>query len=156
MRGISVDVRTKRSYGRFWNSHDSARELSYFGRAFKSNRQNYSTNARLRKNNTRKEVGGMFSTPRATLASKEEVGEGIQSQSEKYVQEERVGVLLLNLGGPETLDDVQPFLYNLFADPVSLMLLVIVVFMKYYSIRIQNLDVLGFKINIVSDSVGLQ
>lgn len=28
----------------------------------------------------------------------------------------RVGVLLLNLGGPETLDDVQPFLYNLFAD----------------------------------------
>lgn len=29
---------------------------------------------------------------------------------------ERVGVLLLNLGGPETLEDVQPFLYNLFAD----------------------------------------
>ncbi len=33
------------------------------------------------------------------------------------VQTERVGVLLLNLGGPDTLDDVQPFLYNLFADP---------------------------------------
>ncbi|XP_027081787.1 ferrochelatase-2, chloroplastic [Coffea eugenioides] len=31
--------------------------------------------------------------------------------------EEKVGVLLLNLGGPETLHDVQPFLYNLFADP---------------------------------------
>lgn len=30
---------------------------------------------------------------------------------------DRVGVLLLNLGGPDTLDDVQPFLYNLFADP---------------------------------------
>lgn len=29
----------------------------------------------------------------------------------------RSGILLLNLGGPETLDDVQPFLYNLFADP---------------------------------------
>lgn len=29
----------------------------------------------------------------------------------------KVGVLLLNLGGPEKLDDVQPFLYNLFADP---------------------------------------
>ncbi|KAG1667519.1 hypothetical protein FOA52_013709 [Chlamydomonas sp. UWO 241] len=28
-----------------------------------------------------------------------------------------VGVLLLNLGGPDKLDDVQPFLYNLFADP---------------------------------------
>lgn len=26
-------------------------------------------------------------------------------------------MLLLNLGGPETLEDVQPFLYNLFADP---------------------------------------
>ncbi|KAL4196892.1 hypothetical protein AMTRI_Chr04g248580 [Amborella trichopoda] len=31
--------------------------------------------------------------------------------------EEKVGVLLLNLGGPETLEDVQPFLFNLFADP---------------------------------------
>lgn len=27
------------------------------------------------------------------------------------------GVLLLNLGGPESLADVRPFLYNLFADP---------------------------------------
>lgn len=31
--------------------------------------------------------------------------------------DEKIGVLLLNLGGPETLDDVQPFLFNLFADP---------------------------------------
>ncbi len=29
----------------------------------------------------------------------------------------RVGVLLLNLGGPDSLSDVRPFLYNLFADP---------------------------------------
>ncbi len=29
----------------------------------------------------------------------------------------RVGVLLLNLGGPDQLEDVRPFLYNLFADP---------------------------------------
>ncbi|NJM96340.1 MAG: ferrochelatase [Phormidesmis sp. RL_2_1] len=29
----------------------------------------------------------------------------------------RVGVLLLNLGGPEKPEDVQPFLFNLFADP---------------------------------------
>ena len=35
------------------------------------------------------------------------------------VSDEKIGVLLLNLGGPETLDDVQPFLFNLFADPVS-------------------------------------
>jgi len=33
------------------------------------------------------------------------------------VNKSRVGVLLLNFGGPETLDDVKPFLYNLFADP---------------------------------------
>ena len=29
----------------------------------------------------------------------------------------RVGILLLNLGGPETIEDVRPFLYNLFSDP---------------------------------------
>ena len=29
----------------------------------------------------------------------------------------RVGVILLNLGGPERIQDVGPFLYNLFADP---------------------------------------
>ncbi|KMT17987.1 hypothetical protein BVRB_2g033330 [Beta vulgaris subsp. vulgaris] len=34
-----------------------------------------------------------------------------------HVAEEKIGVLLLNLGGPETLNDVQPFLFNLFADP---------------------------------------
>ncbi|KAK7316903.1 hypothetical protein RJT34_00700 [Clitoria ternatea] len=33
------------------------------------------------------------------------------------IGDEKIGVLLLNLGGPETLEDVQPFLFNLFADP---------------------------------------
>ncbi|NJR32698.1 MAG: hypothetical protein HC778_07590, partial [Chamaesiphon sp. CSU_1_12] len=28
----------------------------------------------------------------------------------------RLGVLLLNLGGPEQLSDVRPFLFNLFSD----------------------------------------
>ncbi|KEH28984.1 putative protoporphyrin ferrochelatase [Medicago truncatula] len=42
---------------------------------------------------------------------------GLTVQSPTHAAEERVGVLLLNLGGPETLDDVQPFLFNLFADP---------------------------------------
>lgn len=42
--------------------------------------------------------------------------ENIQSISANTARE-KVGVLLLNLGGPETLDDVQPFLFNLFADP---------------------------------------
>jgi ferrochelatase len=31
--------------------------------------------------------------------------------------EGRRGVILFNLGGPETLDDVRPFLFNLFSDP---------------------------------------
>src|SRR6266576_1362622 len=29
----------------------------------------------------------------------------------------KIGVLLFNLGGPETLKDVKPFLYRLFSDP---------------------------------------
>ncbi|MGA9769699.1 MAG: ferrochelatase [Blastocatellia bacterium] len=37
--------------------------------------------------------------------------------SKKELSEERIGVLLFNLGGPDTLDDVRPFLFNLFADP---------------------------------------
>ncbi|KQJ89751.1 hypothetical protein BRADI_4g27490v3 [Brachypodium distachyon] len=36
-----------------------------------------------------------------------------------HAVEDKVGVLLLNLGGPETLNDVQPFLFNLFADPAN-------------------------------------
>ncbi|XP_077253701.1 ferrochelatase-2, chloroplastic-like isoform X2 [Tasmannia lanceolata] len=40
-----------------------------------------------------------------------------EASSKLIVGDEKVGVLLLNLGGPETLEDVQPFLFNLFADP---------------------------------------
>ncbi|KAI6691717.1 hypothetical protein NL676_019427 [Syzygium grande] len=50
--------------------------------------------------------------PRALVASE---SRGVSSIP--IVGEEKIGVLLLNLGGPETLDDVQPFLFNLFADP---------------------------------------
>ncbi|XP_059641363.1 ferrochelatase-2, chloroplastic-like [Cornus florida] len=42
-------------------------------------------------------------------------GSGVASPS--HAAEEKIGVLLLNLGGPDTLHDVQPFLFNLFADP---------------------------------------
>jgi len=35
---------------------------------------------------------------------------------------DRVGVVLFNLGGPETLDDVETFLYNLLMDPAVLSL----------------------------------
>ncbi|TYI79813.1 hypothetical protein E1A91_D05G047400v1 [Gossypium mustelinum] len=38
---------------------------------------------------------------------------GICTSSEKF----KLGVLLVNIGGPENLNDVQPFLCNLFADP---------------------------------------
>uniref|UniRef100_A0A0D6QTR4 Ferrochelatase n=1 Tax=Araucaria cunninghamii TaxID=56994 RepID=A0A0D6QTR4_ARACU len=43
--------------------------------------------------------------------------ENIEVVGDADVEQEKVGVLLLNLGGPDTLKDVQPFLYNLFADP---------------------------------------
>jgi protoporphyrin/coproporphyrin ferrochelatase len=33
------------------------------------------------------------------------------------IKQMKVGVLLFNLGGPETLQDVKPFLYRLFSDP---------------------------------------
>ncbi|KAK4422237.1 Ferrochelatase-2, chloroplastic [Sesamum alatum] len=38
-------------------------------------------------------------------------------ESYSHATDEKIGVMLLNLGGPETLHDVQPFLFNLFADP---------------------------------------
>jgi ferrochelatase len=37
--------------------------------------------------------------------------------SPSQIKDPKVGVLLLNLGGPETGEDVEGFLYNLFADP---------------------------------------
>lgn len=43
-----------------------------------------------------------------------------RAKTRSLVAEDKIGVLLLNLGGPETLNDVQPFLYNLFADPVRI------------------------------------
>jgi protoporphyrin/coproporphyrin ferrochelatase len=37
--------------------------------------------------------------------------------SETRIINERIGVLLFNLGGPEAIGDVKPFLFNLFSDP---------------------------------------
>lgn len=60
----------------------------------------------------------------ATASLELENGEVIVGSSGAYVdqvpallEEGKIGVLLLNLGGPGSLEDVQPFLYNLFADP---------------------------------------
>lgn len=47
----------------------------------------------------------------------------VEYDSHAHATDDKVGVLLLNLGGPDTLHDVQPFLFNLFADPVCWILL---------------------------------
>lgn len=47
---------------------------------------------------------------------------GSIAESPSQTTEEKIGVLLLNLGGPDTLHDVQPFLFNLFADPDTIRL----------------------------------
>ncbi len=39
------------------------------------------------------------------------------STIEPEKREERIGVVLLQLGGPDALESVEPFLYNLFCDP---------------------------------------
>lgn len=44
-------------------------------------------------------------------SNQREVWDAVITSPKKY------GVLLLNLGGPSKLEDVQPFLYNLFSDP---------------------------------------
>lgn len=44
----------------------------------------------------------------------------VSDSDSPLIGDDKIGVLLLNLGGPETLEDVQPFLFNLFADPVIL------------------------------------
>ncbi|CAH9070275.1 unnamed protein product, partial [Cuscuta europaea] len=54
----------------------------------------------------------------AVSAERSAVTSNVQQVSTApLVADEKFGVLLLNLGGPETLEDVQPFLFNLFADP---------------------------------------
>lgn len=57
-------------------------------------------------------IGNTFSSAESYILDENLIGVPLNTAKE------RVGVLLLNLGGPETLQDVQPFLFNLFADPV--------------------------------------
>jgi len=49
--------------------------------------------------------------------SKPAVGRPAPRKVERDPSRPLVGILLLNLGGPTTTDEVEPFLYNLFADP---------------------------------------
>lgn len=47
-------------------------------------------------------------------------GDEYSSSPLRVEEGDRVGVVLFNLGGPRTLDDVRPFLYNLLMDPALL------------------------------------
>jgi len=51
------------------------------------------------------------------LAMRPSAPAALGSSGADVAEGEKVGVLLLNLGGPDTLDQVEPFLYNLFSDP---------------------------------------
>ena len=53
----------------------------------------------------------------ATSAPLDTVAPSTETVEKGSDEETRVGVLLLNLGGPEKAEDVEGFLYNLFADP---------------------------------------
>jgi hypothetical protein len=55
--------------------------------------------------------------PRMVLAMRPTAPPAPQGSGAKVAGTDTVGVLLLNLGGPDTLDQVEPFLYNLFSDP---------------------------------------
>ncbi|XP_012857743.1 PREDICTED: LOW QUALITY PROTEIN: ferrochelatase-2, chloroplastic [Erythranthe guttata] len=56
-------------------------------------------------------VGRTFSSARVCTFPKGDI------DSYSHTSEEKIGVMLLNLGGPDTLNDVQSFLFNLFAYP---------------------------------------
>ncbi|KAL9443268.1 hypothetical protein AB3S75_016597 [Citrus x aurantiifolia] len=60
----------------------------------------------------RRNPAGIFAAGVATYGEN-----AVEYESHAHATEDKVGVLLLNLGGPDTLHDVQPFLFNLFADP---------------------------------------
>lgn len=53
----------------------------------------------------------------ASTSSLAQAGHVYQAHQDAVNRSQKVGVVLLNLGGPERLQDVKPFLYNLFADP---------------------------------------
>ncbi|MEM0951441.1 MAG: ferrochelatase [Cyanobacteria bacterium P01_H01_bin.74] len=52
--------------------------------------------------------------------------------------QKKTGLLLLNMGGPDSLDAVQPFLFNLFSDPDIIKLPLSAVFQKPLAYRIST------------------
>ncbi|GHP08061.1 ferrochelatase hem15 [Pycnococcus provasolii] len=69
---------------------------------------------RIKRRNHRRHTAPAAAASSTRPTSSSSAG-GDTAQAQPPLQD-KVGVLLLNLGGPETLDDVQPFLYNLFSD----------------------------------------
>ena len=57
-----------------------------------------------------------FVTMKSSITSPPEAMQAMR-QGGSGEQKMKLGVLLLNLGGPETMNDVEGFLFNLFADP---------------------------------------
>lgn len=62
-------------------------------------------------------IEGPASASRVYYSDPHSVEKSATMISSTAVKPLKVGVLLLNLGGPETNSDVEGFLYNLFADP---------------------------------------
>jgi Ferrochelatase len=86
-------------------------------------RQNHKKKQTIQKFHPIHKIVPLFGNNRGSFERHSSASEAVlTSKSEPnslIIGNEKVGVLLLNLGGPETLDDVQPFLFNLFADPVN-------------------------------------
>ena len=55
--------------------------------------------------------------PRATAPAMKLVADGIEFDTLQQVDHSPVGVLLLSVGAPETPEDVEQYLYNVFTDP---------------------------------------
>ncbi|KAL3650763.1 hypothetical protein CASFOL_007166 [Castilleja foliolosa] len=81
------------------------------------------SNSKDSKNTVTGELSLRLQTPKRELIGKTFCSAGVCTYpgdtvgSHADTAEEKIGVILLNLGGPDSLQDVQPFLYNLFADP---------------------------------------
>src|SRR5215470_12305612 len=61
--------------------------------------------------------GQRFPTPPLTHALTSEYSAGFWGFRGMTRTTRRVGIVLFQLGGPDTLEAIQPFLYNLFSDP---------------------------------------
>jgi protoporphyrin/coproporphyrin ferrochelatase len=63
-------------------------------------------------------VGKALQTKKTAMQkSKFTIGNQQPTTNNQQPTTTRLGVILFNLGGPETLEDVRPFLFNLFSDP---------------------------------------